>query len=333
MCRRGESRSPLKGRCASTPAVCLIVALTAIIDLSGLPLGAQDLAPRAYVITPVNSNAITLTWSFYDGGFNFNGTIPITGATGVYNIPVLSYYHSFSFFGRSASVTGSLPYGVGNFSGDVLGKNKSAYRSGLLDVSARFSVNLKGGPAMPEEQFATWKQKMLLGVSLKLIAPTGQYNPTKLINWGINRWAFKPELGYSQRWGNWLLDGYAGVWFYTTNSAFFDIPEPRPQTEAPIASFEAHLSYDFGKRKAHKLRTWASLDGNYWYGGVTALDGIRNLASKQIGSRIGGTVALPFTQHQSLKASYSNGTYIRFGGNYQNLQVAWQYSWIGTKIR
>ena len=29
------------------------------------------------------------------------------------------------------------------------------------------------------------------------------------------------------------------------------------------------------------------------------------------------------------KFSYSRGTYIRFGGDYQNLQLAWQYSWLG----
>jgi hypothetical protein len=41
------------------------------------------------------------------------------------------------------------------------------------------------------------------------------------------------------------------------------------------------------------------------------------------------TAAWRFSKHQSLKASYSNGTYIRFGGNYQSLQVAWPYSWLG----
>ena len=57
----------------------------------------QDLAPRAYVITPLHTNAITLTWSFYSGGLNFNGTVPITGATGTYHVPVFSYYHSLNF--------------------------------------------------------------------------------------------------------------------------------------------------------------------------------------------------------------------------------------------
>ena len=34
---------------------------------------AQDLAPRAYLITPLHSNAINLTYSFYHGGLDFNG--------------------------------------------------------------------------------------------------------------------------------------------------------------------------------------------------------------------------------------------------------------------
>ncbi len=107
---------------------------------------AQTLAPRAYVITPVNANAITLSWSYFDGGLNFNGAIPVTGATGTYHVPVLSYYHSFNFFGRSANVVGFLPYGVGTFQGEVLGSQRQIYRSGLLDIAVRFSVNLMGGP-------------------------------------------------------------------------------------------------------------------------------------------------------------------------------------------
>ncbi len=80
---------------------------------------AQDLAPRAYIITPIHSNAITLTWGFYDGGLNINGAAPVNNAKGTYNVPVFSIYHSFNFFGRSANFTASLPYAVGTFSGEV----------------------------------------------------------------------------------------------------------------------------------------------------------------------------------------------------------------------
>ena len=118
-------------------------------------LAGQDLAPRAYVITPLSSNAVTLTWAFYDGGINFTGSIPAI-ASGTYNISIFSYYHSLNFFGRSANVTASLPYAVGNFDAAALGKQRSAYRSGLADLGVRLSVNLKGGPAMRGEQFSKW---------------------------------------------------------------------------------------------------------------------------------------------------------------------------------
>ena len=306
--------------------------MAVLVGLCCRASNAQDLAPRAYLITPAHANAVTLTYSFYTGGLDFNGVIPITGATGTYNVPVFSYYHSFDFFGRSANAVVSVPYAVGTFSGTVLGTNKSIYRSGLVDMTARFSVNLFGGRAMEAPEFVKWKQKRLLGASLKLIAPSGQYNSHHLINWGLNRWAFKPELGLSQRWGKWLLDTYGGVWFYTANPDFYDVPVRNRQTQEPVGSFEGHLSHDFRHFAGIKrLGSWVSIDGNFWWGGVTSLNGIRNLQTRQTASRIGATMSLPLTQRQSIKISYSDGSYVRYGGDYQNVQVAWQYSWIGRK--
>jgi hypothetical protein len=109
------------------------------------PLFAQDLAPRAYVITPLHSNAVTVTWSYNTGGLDFNGASPIGDAKGSYHVPVFSFYHAFNFFGRSANVTASLPYAVGNFTGELNNQQRSVYRSGLLDFGARLSVNLYAG--------------------------------------------------------------------------------------------------------------------------------------------------------------------------------------------
>lgn len=189
---------------------------------------AQDLAPRAYVITPLRSNAIILSYAYFNGSILFNGAAPISGATGTYNVQIATYYHGFNFFGRSANANLSLPYGIGTFQGDLAGKHEQVYRSGLLDLTGRLSVNLKGGPAMTPRQMMKWKQKTLLGVSLRVSAPTGQYDPNKLVNWGANRWGFKPEFGYSERWGHWLIDGYAGAWFFTTNPEYFFKPRSCP---------------------------------------------------------------------------------------------------------
>jgi hypothetical protein len=307
---------------------CILVALANLLVLFSMrPLRAQDLAPRAYLITPYHSNALTLTWSFYDGSIDFNGTLPSSDATGKYSLFIANYYHSFGVFGRSANFLAAVPYARGDFKGTVNGAGLTLYRSGLTDSFYRVAINLKGGPAMQPREFAKWKQKVLLGASLKVQAPTGQYDPTKLINWGSNRWAFKPEFGYSERWGKWVVDAYAGVWFFTDNNDFWSrnsfYPGTRGQSKKPVGSLETHLSHDLWRR------AWASFDANFWVGGVTTVAGLEQPLTKEQNSRLGGTVAIPIWKSQSLKFSYNNGAYIQYGGDYQNVSIAWQYAWLG----
>ena len=292
-------------------------------------LQAQDLAPRAYVITPIHSNAVTLSYSFFDGSLNFGDVVPISNSSARVNMGILAYYHSMRFFGRSASFVASVPYAEGNLSGTLqgVGSEVSVYRSGLFDSAYRFSVNLYGGPAMDVEDFVKWRQKTLLGVSIRLVAPTGQYDPTKLINWGSNRWALKSELGFSRRRSHWLVDAYAAGWYYSTNPEFFSHNQYNPgtttQKQSPMFAFEGHVSYDV------KPRLWASFDANFWHGGATSLNGVENPATVQDNSRLGATLSVPTTKHQSFKFSYANGAYIKYGGNFQSLNIGWQYSWIG----
>jgi hypothetical protein len=286
---------------------------------------AQDLAPRAYTVTPVRSNAVTLSYVLSDGSVLFDPTLPITGVTGQIDSAVLNAYHSLSFFGRSANVNVALPYSFANFEGQVSQQSQSVYRSGLNDSVYRFSVNLRGGPAMQLKEFAQWRQKTLIGVSVKLVAPTGQYDPARLINQSTNRWSFKPELGVSRRWGRWVLDGYIGCWFFSANNSFYT--GKNVQSQRPMGSFETHLSYDI------KNRFWFSADGNYWFGGRSVVNGVVNLPSYQSNSRVGATASIPLTRYQSVKLSYSTGAYIIYGGDYRTISVAWQYSWVGMKFR
>jgi len=81
---------------------------------------------------------------------------------GIYHVPILSYYHAFNFFGRSANIAASLPYAAGNFRGTVLGAEKQLHRSGLLDSAFRLSVNRQGGPALWVQKFMKWQQKLQL---------------------------------------------------------------------------------------------------------------------------------------------------------------------------
>jgi hypothetical protein len=289
-------------------------------------LSAQDLRPRAYVITPIHSNAVILGYAFNDGSIFFGTVLPITDASGRYSVPNLTYYHSISFFKRSANITGTLPYVVGTFQGEVNESEQQIYRSGMADSIFRCSVNLFGGPAMPTKNFMKWKQKTLLGASIEVVAPTGQYYSSHLINPGSKRWAFKPELGYSRRWRDWILDAYGGVWLFTTNSNYLTGSEfshrQNTLTQAPMGAIEMHLSYDA------KPRLWVSVDDNYWYGGETTVNNVLKIGTLQSNSRIGGTLSIPLSKHQSVKFSYSDGELARIGGTFQTVSLAWQYSWL-----
>jgi hypothetical protein len=128
--------------------------------------------------------------------------------------------------------------------------------------------------------FLKWRQRTLLGESFKVVAPTGQYDPTKLINYGANRWAFKPEFGLSRRWDPLGTSTPTEPCGFSprTMTSFLAISFLRPpitQKQNPMFAFEGHLSYDV------KARLWASLDGNFWTGGRTTLNGVENSGTLQ----------------------------------------------------
>lgn len=287
---------------------------------------AQSLFPRAYLITPVHSNAITISYSLNDGSIVFDPALPISDGKGKLSIPSLSFYHSFRLLDRSTNVLVSVPYAVGNFKATVLGQPIEVHRSGLMNSLFRISINLMGGRAMDLKEFVQWRQKTLLGVSFTVLAPTGQYDSTKLINLGTNRWGFKPEIGLSHRWNSWIFDAYGGLWFFTENHKFFSENQyssgDNRLTQATVLATEVHISYDL------KPGWWTSFDANYWYGGRTSINGVENPTSLQANSRFGGTGSIRISRRQNLKVSFSRGAIIRIGGNYNILSVAWQYNWV-----
>ena len=313
---------------ASVTSSALTIAL-AMVLVPAIGAAAQDLTPRAYFPAPEKSNVVILTYAFSDGELLFDPTLPVTDATGTIHAPVLSVYHAFGLLGRSASVTGSLPFATGHFEGQVSGEDRETTRTGIADTVVRVAVNLVGGPSLSVAEFVkTPISRSLLGASIKVVAPTGQYDPSRLINIGANRWGFKPEIGYTGRAGRVVVDAFAGVWFFTANDSFAVSaanPLGSTRTQDSIGAFELHVSYDV------KPRLWLSADVNYWRGGRTSVDGVEGTATLQANSRFGVTGSVPLSRRQSLKVSYSDGVVVRIGGNFRVLSVGWQYGWIGTQ--
>jgi Putative MetA-pathway of phenol degradation len=300
----------------------IVTALCGVALLS-ISAGAQDLEPRAYSPSPVGTAFAALAFSRSSGDVSFDPTVPITNAQASFDAVAVGVGQTFRLLGRQAMFTAALPYAWGNGSGDVGNGQTSIYRSGLVDVKTRVSLNLKGVPAMSPREFAgRTHHNLIIATSLSMTSPSGQYDNTKLINIGTNRWSFKPEIGVSYPAKKFDLDFYAGVWLFTENRSFYMGQSTR--TQEPLTTLQAHVSYSV------RQRLWVAFDATWYGGGAASVNGGAPSA-RQGNSRLGGTVSLPLKKGQSLKINYSSGVTGNIGANFNTLGVGWQYVWIDRR--
>ena len=294
------------------------ILLLSVLGFSAL-VSAQELEPRAYSASPVGLNFAILGIARSRGDVLFDPTIHITDANAVLTAGVAGYGRTFSLFGRQALAVLAVPYVRGEITGSIGDRRGRVDRSGLADLKAKLSVNLLGNPAMSPAEFArTRPGGLMVGASLSVTAPTGQYSGKKLINLGTNRWGFKPEVGVSFPWKKFDFDAYFGVWFFTENSDFYT--GGRRKQEDPLTAAQAHISYTF------RPGLWIAADGTWYGGGASHINGGPALARID-SSRIGATASIPLSKSQSVKLSYSDGVSARAGANFQSLGLSWQYRW------
>jgi hypothetical protein len=167
--------------------------------------------------------------------------------------------------------------------------------------------------------FRGYESGRIVGASFRVGMPLGQYDEDKLLNLGLNRWSFKPELGMSKPWRRWTFELATAATFYTDNNEFLG---SSTRAQEPLIAVQGHVIYCFGKG------IWAGLDGTFYTGGRTTLNGTVN-DDRQSSSRVGLTVSLPVTRQQSLKLYASTGATARAGGDFTTAGVIWQYRWGG----
>ena len=300
----------------------LLTALVVVVIMASLSAQAQELEPRAYRTLPTGWNFAVLAYSFSTGNVVVDATAPIEDLNLDSNVAGVGYLRSFGISGRSASVTVNVPYVFLSGTARLEGEPVSGSRTGFADARFRLAVNLLGGPALAPAEFVKYRQRRNLGVSLTLAAPTGEYKSSQLVNLGADRWSFKPEVGYSSINGRWIFDAAAGVWFFTTNDDYYGGTTLR---QDPIASVQAHVSYNFSRR------IWLALDGNWYGGGTTSVDGTEQ-ATLQSNSRIGLTLSVAVARGQSLKFTAHTGAYTRIGADFDKFSIAYQVGW-GRGVR
>ncbi len=294
-----------------------LIIVSVVMSLTASPGSAQELEPRAYRTLPTGLNAAVFAYAFSSGNVVSEPSTPIEDLEAEAHTVILGYLRSFGLFGRSASMTLTAPYVYMSASATLDGSFVEGDRTGWATPRARLAVNLLGGPALTPKEFAQYKQRQNLGVSLTVAPPGGQYTSDHLINFGTNRWAFKPEIGYSSIRGKWIFEAAAGVWIFTTNT---DAPGGVTRRQDPIGSFQGHISYSF------KPGLWLALTANYFTGGRTSIDGVEK-DDLQKNSRIGLTLSLPMGRGKSVKLAAHTGAVTSIGADFDIATVAYQILW------
>jgi hypothetical protein len=278
---------------------------------------AQEMEPGAYSRAPVGTNFVLVAYAYQEGDVLLDAALPLRDVSVKLHSGSIGYGRTFGLIGRQANVAFFMPYVHGKASGTVFEDNVEARRSGLADFRARFAMNIIGSPAMKPQEFAKAPRKTTIGASVTVIAPSGQYDPNRLVNLGSNRWSFKPEIGLSKPAGRWTFEVAGGAWLYTTNKDFFGGVR---RSQGALLSLQGHVLYTF------RPRMWLAGGGTYFRGGRTRVNGVLNDDSRN-NSRYGATFSYPLTKSQSLKFAFSRGLTARFGGSLTSIGVAWQYAW------
>jgi hypothetical protein len=298
-------------------AAIVLLAIAAIFFPG--PASAQSLEPRAYSNTPVGMNFLLLGYAYQKGDVLPDPSLPVKDLNVEIHSALLAYVRSLDVWGKSGKVDIIVPYAWLSGSGKAGEVEHDREISGFADPALRFSVNLYGAPALSFEEFKSYRQDTILGVSLQVTMPLGQYDSNKLANIGTNRWSFKPEVGISQALGRWTLEASAAATLYTRNDDFFG---GKTREQDPIYSLQGHLIYNF------RSGIWAALDATYYFGGQSSIDGVES-DDLQRNWRLGATLTLPVTLNHSIKLYASSGLYTRTGGDFDLLGIAWQYRWGG----
>lgn len=296
--------------------LCFLAALAFLLPAV---LRAQDLEPRAYSNSPIGLNFVIAGYGYARGSVLTDPSLPLENVTNNTHAGVFAYATTFAVLGQSAKFDFIVPYVSLAAKGLVLGLPRERYVTGFADPAFRFSMNFIGAPALTMSEFKDYRQDFIMGASLRVTAPLGQYNTDKLVNIGTHRWSLHPEIGFSKAFGKWTLELAPGMTFYTDNGDFFG---GKTREVAPLFGLQANVTRTFAPG------CWLGLSAAYYVGGRTTVDGIEN-DDEQEGMRFGATLALPVNRYHSVKFYGLIGYNSHREHDLDAIGIAWQYRWGG----
>jgi hypothetical protein len=307
-------RTPVKRRSAAFFCAAATLVYAATANVAAL---AQDLTPRTYWPAPKGTRLLVFGYAYQTGDVVTDPSIPLTGVDSRIDSGVIAYQQTLDLFGRTGNFQLEVPYVDGTTTGMVSDEPGRRDVTGFGDMAATLTINLMGAPSMSPVEFQELRHspRPILGTSIKIVAPTGEYEKDKLINIGTNRWAVRFRLGYIRPLtARWLLEMSLGAWFFEDNDEFLGVT----RKQDPIAALNFHLVRRF------KPGLWGSLDLNYYLGGHSTVDDVRR-ADLQRNSRIGISFAYPFQRKHAVKLGISRGVVTESGGDFRTVTLNYVY--------
>jgi hypothetical protein len=279
---------------------------------------AQFTDAHTYDNTPVGVNQIETDYAFVHGNASIDTSLVIEGANLDVNQGTIAYTHYFGLFHRLTWVEATVP--VAHLSGAINGTDVHGSSTGTGDSGYTLAMLVKGGPTLNTTQFDSYKPTTIVGASVAVTAPTGLYDPDKILNLGSDRWSVKPEIALSQPFGpgqKWQLDAYANAYFYTDNTAYRGREILRQQ---PLTGMEEHISYSFNDS------LWISSDTRYSFRGATVIDGV-DQNNTQHNLIVGSEMKLSMNARHSLLVEFAKAVIHHNSPGVIGLAVKYDYTW------
>lgn len=268
---------------------------------------------------PTDLNMIFGYYNLIDTNTPIDTSLPIDGLSLNADLYILRYARSFGIDGRNSAIQVIQPYAdVSASFDDARFFDGTKHNGGMGDVQLVFVHNLFGGPALTQEEFATWQPETFLTGALWVTAPTGDYDKKRIINIGANRWVFKPELAFGTPIGPTWLEVNTYVSLYGDNDDYLG---DNTLEQKPLYAIEGHYSYSFNRA------LWASLDATYNKGGETRINGV-NQDNQQQNTLLGASLGFMLSPQFGGLIAYSDTVSERTGSPDVNTwTLRLQYVW------
>lgn len=281
-----------------------LVLLLMWLVMSSAAFGETD--PRGAMPAPPGTAATALYYRHISGNEQYNnGKCVSKDYDYKANISILRPAYWNKVFGFDYNVNLLLPFG-----------EKELNKHGGIHQSA-------SGLGDPQLVLAFWpvanhEQGIYLQPAVYLTMPLGDYENDRSINMGANRWAVKPELDFTWKYKDWVIEFMANAEFYSDNDEH-GIDNLTSEKD-PAYQLGSHVTYTINKS------FWAGVSGWWTWGGRTCINGIKSNDDVSTGT---GMLSLNYqiTENWALLAQYAHDFDVENGPSVDQTRIRLFYRW------